>query len=410
MAGYTNQQQADVAAFGRSPTGFPWIDQRDPNENDIHYKIGQFWINTTDEEVWYLNSQNNQITMTNPYGLLKSEWVLLSSSIFNMESISGDDAVIVNPIANNIQTLGNTVANATHPKPLFTQTPGSNIEQWDIQVAAAIPTPDINLTGLAAFNDAQFTVDPTGFVSLLGGGEAIDAIAIDGSTPPGTNPVPPNLAGIITIVGSQVATGTTANVIRTFSVAANAFQIQVQRTTTAASTTLALNGVSHFNSAQFTVDANGFVSTSGTGIANTITGDSGGALSPTAGNWNILGRSGSKTSGSVSTLTINSPPYTDQAGSTTVTLNSGSFATNAITLTTPVSAGLLDGDLLEFVATNGVLVIQLAATQVAHLGSAVTSAAGTITGSATGDSISLRYQASTNDWWATSAIGIFILA
>ena len=142
----------------------------------------------------------------------------------------------------------------------------------------------------------------------------------------------------------------------------------------------------------------------------TVTGDSGGALSPTAGNLNVLGTSGSKTSGSASTLTVKSPPYADIAAPTSVTLNSGTFATAAITLTTPVTAGLADGDLLEFVATNGVLVIQLAATQVAHLGSAATSVAGTITGTATGDSISLRYQASSNDWWATSIVGIWVTA
>lgn len=133
-------------------------------------------------------------------------------------------------------------------------------------------------------------------------------------------------------------------------------------------------------------------------------------VSPSAGIISVLGRSGSKTVGSTNTVTVKSPPYADQAGSTSVTLNSGSFATNAITLTTPVTAGLADGDLLEFVACNGVLVIQLAATQVAHLGSVATSVAGTITGSATGDSICLRYQASTNDWWATSSIGIWTLA
>jgi hypothetical protein len=145
-------------------------------------------------------------------------------------------------------------------------------------------------------------------------------------------------------------------------------------------------------------------------VGKTITGDDGIVLSPVLGNWNIFGRSGSKTSGSGNTLTINSPPYADQGGSTTVTLNSGSFATAAITLTTPATAGLADGDLLEFVATNGVLVIQLAATQVAHIGNIATTAAGTMTSTATGDSVSLRYQASTNDWWATSVIGIWVLA
>lgn len=185
--------------------------------------------------------------------------------------------------------------------------------------------------------------------------------------------------------------------------------------------TTAVNaGGTHINVGTLTSPNNsivfGYSSPNITAIANssmtgqTITGDSGGALSPTAGNWNILGLSGSKTSGSGSTLTIKSPPYADIAGSVSVTKNSGSFSTNAITLTTPVTAGLADGDLIEFIATNGVLVIQLAATQVAHLGSAVTSAAGTITGTATGDSISLRYQASTNDWWAISSIGIWNLA
>lgn len=149
------------------------------------------------------------------------------------------------------------------------------------------------------------------------------------------------------------------------------------------------------------------VVTGGSTVGKTITGNDGVALHPTAGNWNILGLSGSKTSGAGSTLTIKSPPYANQAGSTTVTLNSGSFATGAITLTLPLSAGLADGDLVEFVATNGVLVVQCSGTQVAHIGAGVTTAGGTLTGSATGDSLSLRYQASTDDWWATSAVGVW---
>ncbi|MCF1193300.1 hypothetical protein LRR18_17050, partial [Mangrovimonas sp. AS39] len=103
--------------------------------------------------------------------------------------------------------------------------------------------------------------------------------------------------------------------------------INIQISQAVAASDVTTIGLSNFNSAQFTVDANGFVSASGTGIATTITGDNGIALSPVANNWNILGRSGSKTSGSGSTLTINSPPYADQGGSTSVTLNSGSFAT-----------------------------------------------------------------------------------
>lgn len=239
---------------------------------------------------------------------------------------------------------------------------------------------------------------------------ALTNITVDAFTAPGTNPVVPDGTDNIALTGAQVASAVIgANVLRSNSLAASSITMQIQQAGSSAALDTTLNGVAHFASTDFSVSS-GFVSFATTGAGKTITGDAGGALSPTANNWNILGRSGSKTSGSGSTLTVNSPPFADQGGSTSVTLNSGSFATAAITLTTPVTAGLLDGDLLQFVATNGVLVVQLAATQVAHIGAAATSAAGTMTSTATGDSLTLRYQASTNDWWATSVVGTWITA
>ena len=145
----------------------------------------------------------------------------------------------------------------------------------------------------------------------VSGGSSMTNFTVDVFTAPGTNPVLPNGSGNVTITGSQVASGTVGtNVIRSDSLAANTYTIQIQRTTTAASSTVADNGVSHFDSARFTVDSNGFVSLNGSGVAETITGTTGGALSPTSGNWNILGASTAagavpvSTAGSVSTLTI----------------------------------------------------------------------------------------------------------
>lgn len=207
----------------------------------------------------------------------------------------------------------------------------------------------------------------------------------------------------INFFGAVVAAGTNpfASVAAGSTVTYN-----IQKSQAIASADATKLGLANFNSAQFTVDANGFVSTSGTGIPNTITGDSGGALSPTAGNFNILGRSGSKTSGSGSTLTIKSPPYADQGGSTTVTLNSGSFATAAITLTLPASAGLADGDIFEFVCTTaGALIIQAVGTQKIRLGNTISSAAGSFTSTAIGDSITLRFRAADGFFYATSSIG-----
>lgn len=160
-----------------------------------------------------------------------------------------------------------------------------------------------------------------------------------------------------------------------------------------------------YSSPNITLDVNGSI------VGETITGDSGGALSPTAGNWNIFGRSGSKTSGSVSTLTIKSPPYADQGGSTTVTLNSGSFATAAITLTLPASAGLADGDLFEFVCTSAsALVIQAVSAQKIRVGTLLSSAAGTATSTSIGDSITLRFRATDGFFYATSVLGTWLIA
>lgn len=62
----------------------------------------------------------------------------------------------------------------------------------------------------------------------------------------------------------------------------------------------------------------------GTSVGKTITGDSGGALSPTGGNWNILGSGSTTTSGAASTLTVALTGLTNHAvlvgaGTSTIT-------------------------------------------------------------------------------------------
>lgn len=84
-------------------------------------------------------------------------------------------------------------------------------------------------------------------------------IGVDTSTSPGTNPVTPDDDGQINVTGGQVAAGTTANVIRTDSLADHEYTIQIQRSQAVASSTVGDNGVCHFSSTDFNVDANGFV-------------------------------------------------------------------------------------------------------------------------------------------------------
>ena len=216
------------------------------------------------------------------------------------------------------------------------------------------------------------------------------------------------VANVLNILGQVIAAGSTP-VLTTGS--GNTVTVEVQTSQAIASTDATKIGLAAFDSTRFSVDANGFVTLNASGVAETITGDSGGALSPTLGNWNILGRSGSKTSGSGSTLTINSPPFQSQGTSVAATLNTGYFISAAITMTLPSSATLLDGDLFVFVCTTaGALVIQSIGSQKIRLGSNISSTGGTATSTAIGDSITLRFRAADGFFYATSSIGTWTLA
>lgn len=150
---------------------------------------------------------------------------------------------------------------------------------------------------VALFNVIRILGDGTNITTSASGntvniafsGNVMKGVTVDGSTPPGTNPVLPNGSGNITVSGAQVAAGTTTNAIRTFSTAANSYQIQIQRSSAQATTTVGANGVAHFNSAQFSVDANGFVSTTGNVFIG-LTPDAGGQVTPVAGNINVFGQ------------------------------------------------------------------------------------------------------------------------
>ena len=140
-------------------------------------------------------------------------------------------------------------------------------------------------------------------------------------------------------------------------------------TFTIANATTSTKGVASFNSSQFTISS-GAVSLNGSGVGTTITGDSGGALSPSSGNWNIQGGTNMKTSGSGSTLTLNvQAPF----GATSLTSNSlllGNGSSNVSALGA---------------ATNGQLpigstgVAPVLATLTAGSGISITNASGSIT-------------------------------
>ncbi len=168
------------------------------------------------------------------------------------------------PIGNVLEILGDTSAAGTTP--VHTEGSGNTITTF-VQISQAIAATDATKIGLSAFDSSNFNVDANGFVSLKGGSLAIDSVAVDASTAPGTNPVMPDGTGLITVTGAQVVSSTVgANVIRSNSIAANTFRLEIQQSGSSAAGNTTLNGVAHFNSDQFSVSS-GFVSLIGGGEA-----------------------------------------------------------------------------------------------------------------------------------------------
>lgn len=266
--------------------------------------------------------------------------------------------------------------------------------------------PHIKVGNLTSTDTSVTITNGSGTINLAvaGGSTVVTKLAPD----TGTNPVVPS-SGIITVHGTTVAAGT--NPVRTDGTAASTMAIEVQTSQALAAADATKIGLSNFDSSSFAVAATGFVTLSTTGAGKTITGDSGGALSPTANNWNILGRSGSKTSGSGSTLTVNSPPFSQVSTTSTSVLNSGEFVTAAVTRTLPATAGLLDGDLvIYFCTTAGALVITANTGQTIRIGTLVSSSAGTATSTSIGDTVTLRFDATAVSWRAVSVIGTWVIA
>lgn len=206
-----------------NPTGYLGLSERnppdiittsrDPLTTDYkNYKLGDFWFNKVSHKFWILVNLANNSAIWDPFA---------GPTAGLVDFLTGDTGGPVTGDSNgNINILG---------------TAGQ-----------------ISVTGNPATNTLT--------LGLAGGGTAIDSIAVNASTAPGTNPVTPNGSGQISMTGAQVATGTIgANVIRTDSLAANTLTVEIQRSTAVAATDSTKNGVAHFSSGQFAVDASGFV-------------------------------------------------------------------------------------------------------------------------------------------------------
>lgn len=166
----------------------------------------------------------------------------------------------------------------------------------------------------------------------------------------------------------------------------------------------------NYGSALFHTDGtNWFVSSSAsTNVGQTITGNTGGALSPTAGNWNIVGTGAITTSGSGSTLTISSTgggiSWLDNSGAFAAAADTGYFLTAASTPTLPAAPA--QGTVCEFsVVAAATMTITANTGQVIRLDGSASGAGGTAVASTIGNTIKLVYRTVGTTWWATSSVG-----
>lgn len=158
-------------------------------------------------------------------------------------------------------------------------------------------TGEIQIFGGAGIDVTGQGPGKTVTVSLTGGGAAIDQVTVDFSTGPGTNPVLPDGAGDISILGNTVANATNLNSpVATHSRVANAFNVEVQLATTVTPTPGNSNdvGLASFNENQFTIDpTSGMASLIGGGVNPPVTSftldDTNAATADGSGNIDVVG-------------------------------------------------------------------------------------------------------------------------
>lgn len=242
---------------------------------------------------------NNKLVFTLPGG----------GPFIDQIQVQATTAPGVNPVtpdgSGQVTVNGNLVA--AHSVPIETRTRGVNQYNIEPQIASAVGSSTLSANGMSHYNNTQFSVDANGYVSLLGGGQAIDEIQVQAATAPGVNPVTPDVNGRVTVNASLVAAHSVPIETRTRGL--NAYNIEPQIASAQAASTLSASGMSHFDSARFTVDANGFVSSSGTGLIQTLTPDEdfdGSAATPIAPQAGTIIVSGSTLASAVVTETYNS--------------------------------------------------------------------------------------------------------
>lgn len=144
----------------------------------------------------------------------------------------------------------------------------------------------------------------------------------------------------------------------------------------------------------------------------TLTGNTGGAVPPTANNINIVGSGAVSVTGNsgTSTLTISvvtdSFTWLDEAISFPALPQFGYFCTGALTATLPLSAGLANGaTIIFYVDTASAVTIQANTGQQINISNNLSTSAGTAFSNAEGSTLTLAFRIADSTWHGISSLG-----
>lgn len=291
---------------------------------------------------------------------------------------------VVPDASGNVTISGAIVAAGTNP--IRTDGTGANAFTIEVQKSQAIAATDATKIGLAAFDSASFTVDSSGFVQLVGGGEAIDSIAVQ----TGTSPIVPTAAGLITINGATVAAGT--NPVRTDGTGANTLAVEVQKSQAIAAADTTKIGLSNFDSHNFQVDSTGYVQLATMTNGQLIIGNTGNQ--PSIATITGSGISVSNGAGTIQlTATGGGLVWNNVTGTSQTVFSSQGYIANNAGLVTFTMNAVNQGDVARIVgfgAGGWTLLPKVGVGQIFHIGnSASTVTTGSLSSTNAGDCVEL---------------------
>lgn len=143
---------------------------RAPLTTDVNFQVQTIWAVGPDPSTGIQGDQWILVNKTGVQGSQVATWRQFAFSFGggDVNSVSGDDSLVIIPNAGNIAFTGEAVAAGTNMHgPVSFIKAATSQESLQVQVASTQGSSSITNAGLASFNEADFDVDANGYVTAL---------------------------------------------------------------------------------------------------------------------------------------------------------------------------------------------------------------------------------------------------